>query len=472
MEPTGGDRTTLETTVADSTDVLVVGGGPTGLAAALLAARDGHGVVLVEAGDRLGGMAASITVAGQRVDLGSHRLHPSAPPRVRALLDELLGDDLQVRRRNGRLRVGGAWARFPLDPTDLVRSLPFGLAARIGYDLLAGAARVEHEEPYDSYADVVRRRLGGTVLEHFHGPYAAKLYGTDPATIDGDVARRRIALTGLGAVLGRLWRTRQPSGSTFLYPRLGYGQVTDRLAEEAVAAGVDVRTGTTVTMLRPGDGDGATATLADGRRLDVGRVLWTAPPGALAAAADLPAVELEHRALALVYLVVDQQQWLPWDAHYVPTPRVPFVRLSEPRNYRDGPDPDGVTVLCAEVPCSVGDATWGADDEILAGRVRLGIDRLGLPAPSVTDHHVVRLPRVYPLVRVGQAARLQQQLAVLRRVTGVTLLGRQGLGVADNLHHVLAMAQAAVDCLGPDGTFDEPAWDRHLVDFAEHVVED
>ena len=88
-----------------SVDVLVVGGGPCGLAAALGAARRGRSVRLLEASDHLGGMAASFEVAGQRVDHGSHRLHPSAPPPVRALLDELLGADLQERRRNG-LAVG------------------------------------------------------------------------------------------------------------------------------------------------------------------------------------------------------------------------------------------------------------------------------------------------------------------------------------------------------------------------------
>ena len=455
-----------------STDVLVVGGGPTGLAAAVLAARAGHEVLLVEASDRLGGMAASITVGGQRVDLGSHRLHPSAPPRVRALLDELLGDDLQVRRRNGRLRVAGSWARFPLDPADLLRSLPLGLAARIGTDLLLGAVRPATAGAGDSYADVVRQRLGSTVLEHFHGPYAAKLYGTDPAAIDGDVARRRIALTGLGDVLARLRRSRGPSGSTFLYPRRGYGQVVDRLAEEATAAGATIRTGTRVEQVLRAAAGSTRVRCSDGTEADVGRVLWTAPPGALAAAAGLPPVALEHRALALVYLVVDRGRWSPWDAHYVPTPGVPFVRLSEPRNYRDGPDPERTTVLCAEVPCSAGDATWEAADATLADAVVDGIDRLDLAPPAVVDHHVVRLPRVYPLLRVGEAARLQARLADLRRVPGVTLLGRQGLGVADNLHHVLAMAIAAVDCLGADGRFDEAAWDRHLAAFAGHVVED
>ena len=89
--------------------VLVVGGGPCGLAAALGAARAGRSVELLEAAPRLGGMAASLTVGGQRVDLGSHRLHPSARTEVRALLDELLGADLQERRRNGRIHLAGRW---------------------------------------------------------------------------------------------------------------------------------------------------------------------------------------------------------------------------------------------------------------------------------------------------------------------------------------------------------------------------
>ena len=46
----------------------------------------------------------------------------------------LLGADLQLRRRNGRIRLAGRWIAFPLRPADLVRRLPpafaLGAAAR------------------------------------------------------------------------------------------------------------------------------------------------------------------------------------------------------------------------------------------------------------------------------------------------------------------------------------------------------
>jgi phytoene dehydrogenase-like protein len=114
-----------------SVDVVVLGGGPAGLAAAWFAARRDRSVLLLERAPAIGGMAASFEVAGVRVDHGSHRLHPATPPPVLAALRGLLGEDLQLRARNGRLRVWDRWVGFPLRAGELARALPRPVLARI-----------------------------------------------------------------------------------------------------------------------------------------------------------------------------------------------------------------------------------------------------------------------------------------------------------------------------------------------------
>lgn len=478
----GGAATSTDRPGTDpGAEVTVVGGGPCGLAAALAVARRGCSVRLLEAGSTLGGMASSPMIGGQRVDLGSHRLHPAAPPPVRALLDELLGDDLQVRRRNGRVHLDGRWIPFPFGPLELVRSLPPGFAAAALRDVVSRPLRRARD---DSYAEVVRAGLGPAMLDRFHGPMATKLWGRDPHVLAGDLARRRIPVNGPAGILRALARATRRGGRTFSYPRLGYGQLGERLAEAALDAGVDIRTGAAASALRSLGDDTVELTVddrADGgeaRTSTTARVLWTAPLDTLVRAAGAPAdvrersERLVHRGLALVYLVVPRATYHGTDAHYVPDLGVPFSRLSEPKNYRDGPDPADQTVLCAEVPVTVDDAHWRASDRELADSVLDGIARCGLEVPSVDAFEVIRLPRVYPVVTVDDPGARAALLAWADALPGVTTLGRQGTFVADNVHHVIDMALGAAGCIGRGGAWDAEAWARQRTRFDDFVVED
>ena len=278
-------------------DVVVVGAGPAGLTAALLAAEAGHAVTLIEASDRLGGMSASTTVSGQRVDLGSHRLHPSASPEVRALLDRLLGDDLQTRSRNGRIRIGGRWVRFPLSTSDLARTLPPRFVVAAGRDALVSPLRRPKRDTYD---EVVRAGLGPAVLTWFYGPYAKKLWGVDARELHGDIARRRIAVSSPLELVSKLFRAATAGPPIFLYPRHGYGQVVDELVAAAKSAGVRILNRTRVVdAVLPDEAASPTQprspvllrTDAAQSELWADRVLWTAAPhhllGIVSAAPEL-----------------------------------------------------------------------------------------------------------------------------------------------------------------------------------------
>ncbi|GAA2848629.1 hypothetical protein GCM10010517_05910 [Streptosporangium fragile] len=481
-----------------------MGAGPSGLAAAWRAALRGLSVTVLERAGHVGGLSASFEVAGVRVDHGSHRLHPATPAHLLADLRGLLGDDLQQRPRNGRLRIADRFVGFPLKAGELAGRLPPRLLAGVARDALTAPLR--NAGPGAAYAETLRASLGPALYEALYAPYAVKLWGLPGEEIDGDQARKRVTADSPWKIARRVLRGRPDGqGRVFHYPRRGFGQIVEALADAAAAAGADIRLGTACTRIAPtaegvllrtappavpgaapggagpagrGAPPGVAAPRGAGEEFTAGRVFSTIPMPALArlvepgppAGVVEAAARLRFRAMALVYAVHEGGRWTPFDAHYLPGPGTPVTRVSEPANYRvSAADPADRTVLCFEIPCAVGDEIWTTDD--FSGIVHDTLARSGLPPLRLAEIAVRRVPHVYPVYETGYAAHLAGLDAWAGTVPNVTTFGRLGLFAHDNTHHAMAMGYDAVDSL-TSGGWDAPAWRAARARFARHVVED
>lgn len=457
-----------------SVDVAVLGAGPAGVMAALRLARSGRSVAVLEQGPAVGGMAGSFEVAGVRVDYGSHRLHTVVQPWLRSELTQLLGSDLQEKQRKGRIALGQQWLKFPLNLVDLARNLPPSFLARVALDTATGPLR---RSAGDSAGAAIAARLGPTVARNFYTPYLVKLWGTPPEELSVELADRRVSARSGTDVIKKALRARQPGGGTFLYPRRGFGQISEAIAGAATDAGADIRLGAGVTGLRLGQ-DRVEVATADGSVLEAATVMSSLPVSLIARLADAPAdvvaagERLRHRAMVLVYLVFDVDRLTEFDAHYFPGLETPVSRLSEPKNFRDGYDPAGVTVLCAEVPCWTGDDTWNASAEDLAQQVLGTLAPLGFAFPSLAGAEVRRIANCYP-VYSGEYARLQGEVEAWADTQDRLLLfGRQGLFATDNTHHVLQTGWDGAGVLRADGSIDREVWRPKREAYRSHVVED
>ncbi|MFN2496498.1 MAG: NAD(P)/FAD-dependent oxidoreductase [Pseudonocardiaceae bacterium] len=461
-----------------SADLIVLGAGPAGLAAAWRAGQAGLYPIVLERAGAVGGMAASFDVAGIRVDHGSHRLHPATPPAVLADLRGLLGADLQRRPRNGRLLVAGQWVGFPLRPAELLRALPTPMLGRITAEAFTEPLR--RCGSAGSYADALRASLGPTLYDALYAPYAVKLWGLPGERIDPEQARRRVSADTPWKIARRMLHGgRDGQGRIFYYPRRGFGQIADALASAAVDAGAALRLNTEVDRVCPGE-DGVTVHTRAGETFTARHLFTTIPlpllarvvsPGPPASAVEA-ASALRFRSMVLVYLVHEGRPWTRFDAHYLPGPQTPVSRISEPANYRESAsDPEDPTVLCCEVPCQFGDRWWTADDAALAAMVSQTLNRVGLPPVRCAEVVTRRLRTVYPVYETGYSAHLHDLDAWAATLPHVTTFGRLGLFVHDNTHHAIAMAYDAVDALR-GGRWDATAWSAARRRFAEHVVED
>jgi len=458
----------------------VLGAGPAGVGAAFQAVKRKLGpTVVLEQRDRPGGNAGSFDLEGLRVDYGSHRLHPACDAGVLADLKALLGDDFQIRPRHGRILLRNRWIHFPLQPVDLALHVPksflFGAAADIVRKRFVSKASDE------SFASVLEAGLGRTICRDFYFPFARKLWGLDPAQLSPIQARRRVSANTPGRMLRKL----KPAGAgRFYYPRRGYGQISERLHEEAAARGAEFLFGSKVTGIQHEGGqvacvhyeqNGAPGTV------DCQFVLSTLPINLLARSMrpEAPveileaATRMSFRAMILIYLVLDQDRFTEYDAHYFPEERFPISRLSEPKNYSGVSEPSDRTVLCAELPCDAASATWTMSDAELGDLVRSSLRDAGIPIrASIRKVVTRRLPQAYPIYKRGFEVDLEQVDDWLGQFENLLTFGRQGLFAHDNAHHALYMAYCAVDCMQSDGKFLWDRWKEFRHEFESHVVED
>lgn len=457
------------------TDFVILGAGPAGLGAAFRLASRNYRVIVLERQDRVGGLAGSFEVAGQRVDHGSHRLHPATPPGILGLLQSQLGHELQRRTRRGRIRIKGRWLPFPPDPLATIRSLPPGLLAKAASSAALATMRQRRDR---SFAEYVSTGLGRVMGEAFYFPYARKIWGVDPEHLSGDQARRRISADTPWKLLRKVATGRRGAGRFFYYPAGGFGRIPEALAEAAAEAGARIRLSAEVTGIEFGELS-VTVSTGSGDPVAAGQVWSTIPVTSLArlvtpvSGDPTPRVDdLEYRAMILVYLALPIERYTPFDAHYFPEKDIPMTRVSEPKNYRSGPDPPGITVLCAELPCSRTDPIWGWSSRDLSDLVADSLSRCGLERPRPVEIAVRRIGHAYPVYRIGHEPILNSLIEWTDRRSRLVTFGRQGLFAHDNTHHSLAMAWAAADATDPDGALARSSWETSRRSFARHVVED
>lgn len=468
--------------------VTVLGAGPAGVGAAYLLATRGKGdVVVLEREARVGGNAGSFDLEGVRCDYGSHRLHAASAPPVMAMIRDALGEDLVLRPRHGRIRLQGRWIHFPLELPDLLARLPRRFAAALVVDAVCKPLR-RKAPGEETFASVLRQGLGPTISEHFYYPYVRKLWAVPPQELAVTLARRRVSGSSVGRILAKVvrqmpgFRGKQPRG--FYYPRRGFGQISEALRTRAEDAGVRFELECQVGAIEHRDGrvvavrwqkSGAT----ERRESDT---VWStlpittlvrlmepeAPPEVLQAAK-----RIRYRGMILIYLVLEQERFSEYDAHYFPEPAIPVARVSEPKNYSAATEPRGITVLCAELPSDPGEAWWALSDEELGTRLVGWLASVGLPIEAPVRRTLTRrLAYAYPVYDRGFESSFDAMDRWIAGFEGLLTFGRQGLFAHDNTHHALEMAHAAVDCLASDGSFDGDKWRSYRTAFEAHVVED
>ncbi|MEZ4457923.1 MAG: FAD-dependent oxidoreductase [Gemmatimonadales bacterium] len=294
-------------------DVVVVGAGLGGLAAANYLHRAGRSVRIVEAGDAVGGRVRTDPVDGFRLDRGFQVLLSSYPS-ARALLDyEAL--DLRAFEPGARVRTGGGWSTIA-DPwrrpglalqTALsgVGSIGDKLRiARLRTAVRSGSPIERYDRPEVTTADYLRQSgVSDEIIAEFFRPFFAGIF------LDPD-------LTASSRMFEFLYR--MFSEGEAVIPAIGMQAIPEQLAGRLPPGSVEL--GTRVARV----GEGIV-------ELEGGRAL-RAPAIVVAAGAGLPEL-LSGQSPRL---------WRAVSCLYFAAPAAPAGCGPPPRAQRRGPRSDQI----------------------------------------------------------------------------------------------------------------------------------
>lgn len=467
--------------------VLVLGAGPAGIAAAYRLTKGKADAAVFERAPVAGGNSTSFQIDGIWCDYGSHRFHPVADPNVIADVKALVGPDLLLQPRHGRIRLGGRWIHFPLKLQDALLKLPPSFAASLIGDMAGKKFRKKSTGPR-SFSSVLYDGLGPTISENFYFPYVRKLWGLDPDKLAVTLAERRVSGSSVGKILAKMMRMipglRGATTGRFYYPKKGFGQISNAMVEAAKGQGATFHFGADILRIeREGNRVTGIVTRENGAEVThtADQIYSTIPLTTIVRLMDPPpppevveaAKSIRFRGMILVYLILGTKRFTEYDAHYFPELSIPISRMSEPKNYNSATGPDDRTILCAELPCDPGEKWWDMSDEELGRHYCDWLSNLGLPVKvPVIRTETRRIAHAYPVYDLDYQRHFETVDSWLSTLDGFLSFGRQGLFAHDNTHHAFAMAYAASDVLTPDGKLDRTAWAAHRREFEHHRVED
>lgn len=460
-------------------DVAVVGGGVAGLAAAAECLRIGLRVVVLEAGERVGGSVAPLEIAGVVVDAGAESFATRGGHVAKALAGLTL-DGRPLADSIVEPGTGGSWLHLrggrsvpspragvlgipgtPLAP-DVVRAIGRRGAWRAWLDTLMPVLRIGRAH---SLAELVRTRMGARVLEDLVAPVVSGVYSSRPEDIDVDLAAPGLngAITRAGSLAGGVaaLRANLPAGVAVRGISGGMHRLVAALVARIDYLSGEIRTGVGATALEA-DGNGAFRLSLSG---DAGTI------AARAVIVSTPERDARELLAGLVPAVREQGDG-PEDSVELVTLVVDDPRLdTAPRGsgVLVAPSADDVTAkalthatakwqwLAAALPAGrhVLRLSYGrpgerpplegaSDAEAAATALRdasvlLGVD---LDPESLVDSARVRWANVRPAAALGRRAALEAFREALAPVEGVAVTGTwlAGTGLASVLPHAAETA--------------------------------
>ena len=499
--------------------VVIIGAGPAGVSAAHeLSKSENFEIIIVEAGDRVGGISRTVEHDARRIDIGPHRFFTKSE-RVQRLWDEILPrqgmpakDDLALGRkiplaeggpdpersdavslyRKRLTRIYFLRRLFPYPISfglKTLRNLGLRRIAKIGLSYIYAAL---FPRPENNLEDFYINRFGQELYETFFRGYTKKVWGCDCSEIPKDWGAQRVKKLSVVVIIKdlladalKLKKEVQTSLiDSFYYPKFGAGQMYEAIADEAISRGAELFLNTAVTGLIAEDGKIKAARIrkpaGEIEEIRADHFISSMPISELIAGIDgleIPgdarsvAQRLSYRDYIQVGLLFDRMKLknetgeptlnslIPDNWIYIQERDVLMGRLDIFNNFSPYMLPDMAKVwLGCEYFCDESDSIWNMADADLADFAAGELRKMSLIGDDpILGFAVIRQKKAYPSY-FGAYKDFSRVREFTDTISNLYLIGRNGMHKYNNMDHSILTGLIAADNIKAGRTGKDNLW--------------
>ena len=445
--------------MAQSEDILILGAGPAGMAAAMELSRAGKAATVAGKATMVGGLAKTYTLKESdgtyRTDIGPHRFF-SKNKYLYDFIEDLLGEEWIKVRRQTRFVVHGKYYFYPIRMGNVLTQMGFFSALHVLFDYVSEKIRgMIRPRLLRSFEDYVVSQFGRRLAEFNMLNYTEKIWGIPCSQISIDWATQRIGGLSIWSTLKKaLFKSGGPKTlvDEFYYPSHGSGRIYEAIKNRIEEKGSTVLLSSeperirwnekqvTEVTLRTPSGERAykdpKAVISSIPITQCVKLFDPKPPSAVLEAA----ASLRFRSQVYLFLTINRDRVTHDNWVYFPDKEIPFGRFSEMKNFSAAMCPPGKTSLFVEFFCFEGDEIWDMNKDALFALTMDWMEKLKLlDRKDVQSVHHYKQVHVYPIYDLHYKKHLTTIMNFLDGFDNFFAIGRPGRFRYTNQDHSLEM---------------------------------
>jgi protoporphyrinogen oxidase len=445
-------------------NVAVIGAGPAGMTSAYTLTKKSIKVDVFESTSSVGGMAKTIDLWDQKVDIGPHRFF-SSDTRINRLWLEVVGEDYEMVDRLTRIYYNKSFFYYPIKAMNALMNL--GIIEAVKCVLYYAKEKISPTKDTSNFEGWVTNRFGKRLYEVFFKTYTEKLWGIPCTELDADFAAQRIKKFSLGeamksAIFGNSGK-HKTLVDQFAYPHEGTGMVYERMSKYVQGNGGELHLDSPVQRILMEGKKVTGIELVDGSVKYYDKIVSSMPLTLMVS--RLPGVpdevkeavtSLKFRNTILVYLNVKAKDLFPDNWLYIHSSELKMGRLTNFRNWVPQINGDSENTICAlEYWCYDEDDFWSWSEDQLLDLAKEELRKTGLIGDAeIIDGKSYRIPKCYPVYSTGYKSKLTLVENYLKGIENLEVIGRYGAFKYNNQDHSILMGLLAAENIADDKSHD------------------